>query len=122
MTREEAIVAVKALPTGLHQQTAKDKEVIRSIVKEFGVDGCNLRSRCPNCWQDAVLILRNFFGISSTEDPGEDGSIGRWKFVGTTSMWWRGNIIDATTPEDVVDEFVKYHPQFFEAVGKEGGK
>lgn len=122
MTREDAIKIVETLPTGLHQQSAADKEHIRTIVDEFEVPGCNLRGRCPNCWQDAVLVLRNFFAISTTETDSGDGSgIGRWRFIGSTAMWWRGHIIDATTPEEIVDEFVKYHPQFFEAVETEGG-
>lgn len=127
MKKEEAIKIVTALPTGLHEQTDADKKNIRAIVDEFGVEGVNLRGRCPSCWQDAVMVLRNFFGISSgdTDGDGEPDTTGKkWKYLRKTAMRWRGNIIDANTPDSIIDEFVQYHPQFFELVkpSDDGGK
>lgn len=117
MKKEEAIKIIKELPTGLHEQTEADKKNIRAIVDEFGVDGVNLRGRCPSCWQDAVLVLRNFFGISNGDTDGDgkpDNQNKKWIYKRKTSMKWRGLIIDQSTPDDIIDEFVKYHPQFFE--------
>lgn len=117
MKREEAIKIVEALPTGLHEQTDADKKNIRAIVEAFGVEGVNLRGRCPSCWQDAVLVLRNFFGISTGDTDGDgkpDTGSKKWKYLRTSSMKWRGIIIDQCTPDEVIEEFVKYHPQFYQ--------
>lgn len=118
MTREEAIKIVRELPTGRNMQTAEDKAHIREIVNEFKVEGVNLRSRCPDCWVDAVLVLRNFFGVTSndTDGDGKPDTPSKWRYLRTTPMLWRGHLIDGTTPDDIVAEFVKWHPQFFEAV------
>ena len=116
MKKEEAIKIITALPTGLHEQTDADKKNIRAIVEEFNVGGVNLRGRCPSCWQDAVLVLRNFFGISTGETDGDgkpDTGSKKWKYLRTSSMKWRGIIIDQCTPDEVIDEFVKYHPHFY---------
>lgn len=117
MKREEAIKIVTALHTGLHEQTDADKKNIRAIVNEFEVGGVNLRGRCPSCWQDAVFVLRNFFGISTGDTDGDgkpDTGSKKWKYLRTSSMKWRGIIIDQCTSDEVIEEFVKYHPQFFE--------
>lgn len=117
MKKEEAIKIVTALPTGLHEQTDADKKNIRAIVDEFEVGGVNLRGRCPSCWQDAVLVLRNFFGISIGDTDGDgspDTGSKKWKYLRTSAMKWRGIIIDQNAPDEVIDEFVQYHPQFFE--------
>lgn len=116
MKKEEAIKIISAIPTGLHEQTDDDKKNIRAIVDEFKVEGVNLRGRCPSCWQDAVLVLRNFFGISTRDTYGDgkpDTGSKKWKYLRTSSMRWRGIIIDQCTPDEVIDEFVKYHPQFY---------
>lgn len=115
MTREEAIKTVEALPVHVGGQTTEDKKTIRAIVKEFGVEGVNLRGGCPNCWSDAVLVLRNFFGISGgdTDGDGQQDNPGKWLYLRKEAMLWRGQIMDSTTPSAVVDEFVKYHPQFY---------
>lgn len=129
MTREEAIKLVEVMPTGLFQQDSEDKKHILQIVTEFEVQGVNLRGSCPNCWQDAVLVLRNFFGVTSndTDGDGNPDTPSKWRYLRSTPMLWRGYLIDGTTPDDIVDEFVKWHPQFFEAVEDEtaedgGGK
>lgn len=127
MKKEEAIKIVTALPTGLHEQTDADKKNIRAIVDEFEVGGVNLRGRCPSCWQDAVMVLRNFFGISTGDTDGDgnpDTTGKKWRYLRKTAMRWRGNIIDADTPDSIVEEFVQYHPQFFEEVkpSDDGGK
>lgn len=117
MKKEEAIKIVTALTTGLHEQTDADKKNIRAIVDEFEVGGVNLRGRCPSCWQDAVMVLRNFFGISTGDTDGDgdpDTGSKKWKYLRTSSMKWRGIIIDQCTPDDVIDKFVQYHPQFYE--------
>lgn len=117
MKREEAIKIVAALPTGLHEQTEEDKKSIRAIVDGFGVEGVTLRGRCPSCWQDAVLVLRNFFGISGGDTDGDgkpDTGSQKWRYLRPTAMKWRGIVIDQCTPDGVIEEFVKYHPQFYE--------
>ena len=114
---------VMKMPTCIGCQTAEDKKNIRAIVKEFGVGGVNLRGSCPNCWQDAVLVLRNFFGISAndTDGDGKPDTPHRWRYLRRDAMMWRGCIIDGNTPDEIIDEFVKWHPQFFEEVKIEDG-
>lgn len=112
------------MPTGLLEQSIEDKKHIRQIVKEFEVQGVNLRGNCPNCWQDAVLVLRNFFGISASDTDGDQkpDTPSKWRYLRRESMRWRGHLIDGTTPDDIVAEFVKWHPQFFEAVEDEAAE
>lgn len=106
---------MEALPTGLHQQTTEDKANIRQIVKEFDIQGVTLRGRCPNCWQDAVFVLRNFFGVSANDcdGDGQPDTPHKYTYLRREAMLWRGILIDGNSPDEVVDEFVKFHPQFF---------
>lgn len=120
MTREEAKKIVYELSPELLGQTSEDRKIIREIVNEFKIEGVNLRGNCPNCWQDAVLVLRNFFEVDKEEDKTEISK--KWRFVGKTAMRWKGHLIDATTPDEVIDKFVKYHPKFFERIEKEEEK
>lgn len=117
MKKKDAIGIVRNLPTSLSELSDVQKDDIRSIVDQYKVEGVNLRGNCPNCWHDAVMVLRNFFGINAsaaqqTDDAGDKGR--RWKYVGKVTMMWRGHVIDNTTPDDIVDEFVKFHPKFYE--------
>ena len=122
MKKEDAIKIVSELPTGFNEQTQKDKENIRAIVEEFGVAGCNIRGRCPNCWQDAVIVLRNFFGISAndTDGDGHPDTPHRYRYLRRDAMVWRGHLIDGNTDTAVIDEFIKWHPQFFERIEVNG--
>lgn len=117
MTRAEAAAYVEGLPLLLHSLSDGQKEVIRTIVSDFGVEGVNLRGNCPNCWQDAVLVLRNFFGVTSGDVDGDgvvDDTNAKWRFKGDHPLMWRGHLIDAHTDEDVIEQFVQFHPKFFE--------
>ena len=113
---------MESIPTGFGQIGDEDRKAIRAIVKEFGVEGVNLRGNCPNCWQDAVIVLRNFFGISAN---GTDGDVKpdtphRYRYLRRDAMMWRGYLIDGETDPAVIDEFVKWHPQFFERIENVG--
>ena len=112
MDKEEIVNKLQELGGRLKSITADDKFIIKAIISETPDLHIKLNGKCTNCWADAVLTLRNFYGVTSGEALGSTSSK-KWEYLRSIPMAWRGYTIDATTPDEIIDEFVKYHPQFF---------
>ena len=121
MTEKEATAIVRTLPTSpTAKLTDGEKKKVRRIIKEFGIEGVTFSSKCPNCWHDAVILLRNRFGVSATPAP-EVAADKKWRYTRANAVTWNGKVIDANTPDDVLAEFARFFPQLCEEV-KEGEK
>lgn len=88
-----------------------DKTAIRKMCEEAGL-GCKFETRCPDCYRDALLVLRQHYGISGKTCKPNHG----WRYTKDYTTYWRGHLLCETTPVNVIEEVVKYHPQFFERV------
>ena len=91
--------------------TADDRKAIR---EECEAAGLNVRfnGNCPNCYQDALHLLRHHYTAEKASNEPVEGR--KWLFVGNHPVMWNGRVrMDAFTPDEVVDEFVKFHPKYY---------
>lgn len=116
MEKQEIIEKLEYLVSKIKSLNDDDKEIIRQLIESTPELDIKVGGKCPNCWSDAVITLRNHYGISSGKAIVDESSK-KWKYLRDYSMVWNGIIIDATTPDEIIDEFVIYHPQFFEKNG-----
>ena len=87
--------------------TTEEKAEIRQMCADAGIE-VKFGGRCLNCYTDAILLLRNHYGI--TNAVREDS---KYVYLRDFPMRWNGILIDGTTPDETVEEFVKFFPQFF---------
>lgn len=90
-----------------HSLTEEEKEEIRNAANEAEIE-VRFGGKCPNCYNDALVMLRSKFAAANKPTDR------KWKYLRDSSQIWNGHIIDGNTPDEIVDEFVKLFPQFFE--------
>lgn len=103
----------RMLTKGASTLMPDEKKAIRSECKRLELN-IAFASGCPNCYHDALVLLRKHYKY--TADHAETPANGRrWRWVGGNPVMWNGRILmDENTPDEIVDEFVKYHPMYYE--------
>lgn len=87
--------------------TEEEKSEIREAAESAGLD-IKFGGKCPNCYTDALAILRG-----RADQPIKPANSGKYTYLRNEPMMWNGTIIDQHTDESVIDEFVKYFPEFY---------
>lgn len=106
---ENTIERIREMSGRIKALTAEDKSTIRAMLSEAGIE-VKLDGKCRNCWIDAVLQLRNHYGI--TEAKAADGG---WKYTGKrptliitegSPKWY-----DENTTIEEIEKFVENNPK-----------
>lgn len=97
----------------------KDKNSIKTLCAENGIE-VTFKSGCPNCYQDALALLRFAFGITAADVNGVETKSKKYDFVCkhkkieyyNNGAWY---VLDGTSKDEEIEEFIKAVPnqQFY---------
>lgn len=96
----------------------KDKEIIYGVLDELGIT--YKRTNCGKCNTDLLNIAKEELGlignaaeVSDFNGAGQTetgGKTRKWVYVADRPQTWNGHVINNDTPEEVIAEFVRKHP------------
>lgn len=97
----------------------KDKSTIKTLCIENGID-VTFKSGCPNCYADALVLLRNAFEITAADVYGVETKSEKYDFVCkhkkveyyNNGAW---HVLNETSKNEEIEEFIKAVPnqQFY---------
>lgn len=61
MQKEEIQEFIKEAKNRLGHFSREDKSTIRSIIKEYNIEGVKFNGNCSNCYNDAFFVINNYF-------------------------------------------------------------
>ena len=79
------------------------------------------KTRCAKCRRDYWNIVREELGLvdDASELSAFDDTEYEYIYLLDRAQSWNGHIIDQGTPPEVIREFIKRHPNFYDKIKKE---
>lgn len=107
--------------------TSDDRKAIKAMCAEAGISA-KFETGCQQCYTDALLQLKVHYGVKSpvwsdvkhiTESGNYEMNVQPcdWHLVGQGMVH-----IDLSTPDNIIEDVLKYHPHMFTKVKKEAKK
>lgn len=93
--------------------TPEDRALLLQIANE---EGLILNKKCPDCYRDAFIILKN------RHMKPKKNKQGKYEFLGHRTLYWHGYAIDENTPLKIIEAFLasdKLNKNFFKKIVKE---
>lgn len=111
MEREELIKRVEAI-TNLKTQYKE----LYAILDELGIK--YKKTVCMKCRKDYLYIVKEELGMIENAAEHSDFNGGKWVYLRDRSFSWtmidgKKVIINANTPQNIIEEFVKEHKGFY---------
>lgn len=92
--------------------TPEDKKEIKAAAQEAGIE-VTFKSRCSNCYSDAVILLAKHYEVKASE-PKESAGDGRYSFGAKGQVIWyengRKNILSAKSDVATIERFIAANP------------
>lgn len=101
---EELIEKLKCIT-----DVSKDRRILYDVLDSIGIT--YKKTNCKQCLRDLYNIAMEELGmVSDASELSDFNGHGGWVYIQKKPASWKGHLIDSTTPIDVVEEFVKVHP------------
>ena len=113
MTQNGIITIIIAMLLRFDALTDADKESIKTMCKDAGIKA-SFNKRCKDCYKDALLMLKQHYGVSM---PDSDIVTPSGNFIfhrGNKKVvwWWRHNYyeLSAQTDDATIEKYMAVHP------------
>lgn len=113
MENKEIIEAIAAMLVRFDALTVEDKAVIKQMCKDAGIK-TSFNSRCKNCYQDALLLLKLHYGVK-TPDADIVTPSGNYIYHNGNKkvVWWyrhQYTELSATSDDATIERYMAVHP------------
>lgn len=111
MNKEELIKKVESI-----KDLKKDYKILYEIMNELGISF--RKTTCSKCRQDYLNVVKEELGMIESAAEQSDFNGGKWVYLRERSFSWtmldgKKVIINANTPQNIIEEFVKTHKGFY---------
>lgn len=100
------------------QNPVKEKQIIYDVLDELNIP--YKRTNCGKCINDLLNICKEELGMignaaevsdfNGEEQAETAGKKRKWVYVADRPQTWNGHLMNNGTPEQVIAEFVRKHP------------
>lgn len=111
MNKEELIKKVESI-----KDLKKDYKILYEVMDELGISF--RKTTCLKCRRDYLNIIKEELGMIESAAEQSDFNGGKWVYLRDRSFSWtmidgKKVIINANTPQNIIEEFVKTHKGFY---------
>lgn len=111
MDKEELIKKVESI-----KDLKKDYKILYEIMNELGISF--RKTTCLKCRRDYLNIIKEELGMIESAAEESEFNTPKYKYLRDRSFSWtmidgKKVIINANTPQNIIEEFVKTHKGFY---------
>lgn len=111
MDKEELIKKVESI-----KDLKKDYKILYEIMNELGISF--RKTTCLKCRRDYLNIVKEELGMIESAAEESEFNTQKYKYLRDRSFSWtmidgKKVIINANTPQNIIEEFVKTHKGFY---------